>query len=206
MAKTEHYYTQFEPGHFYHIYNRSVDLKPMFRSVENYRYFLNQYLKYSHPVLETYAFCLLGNHFHLLVRIRDLDTLQKFSVRKTDPHEIVSHQFQKFFQSYAMAFNKQHNRVGTLFQTPFKRGKIDNLDYLKNCIFYIHKNPQQHGLIEHFEDYPWSSYTRMLNDKPTHLLKEDVSNWFEGKENYLDFHQSNPITADWEKAFEWADG
>jgi putative transposase len=100
MAKTEHYYTPFEPDCFYHIYNRTVDLKPMFTKNENYHYFLKRYSDYLSGVVDTYAYCLLGNHFHLLVRVKsqsDLAFFQKLSNQKSEKsHDIVSHQFQKF--------------------------------------------------------------------------------------------------------------
>jgi len=86
MAITEHYYTQFEEGKFYHVYNRSIDRKPMFLKEDNYQFFLRKYNQYLLPVLDTYAYCLLGNHFHLLVRIHDdlpsdLTTFGKMSNR-----------------------------------------------------------------------------------------------------------------------------
>ena len=91
MALTEHYYTKFLEGHFYHIYNRSVDRKPMFKNADNYQYFLRQYEHYLSEVIETYAYCLLGNYFHLLVRIPEDLTIfpkvvkSKYS-RRTHPH------------------------------------------------------------------------------------------------------------------------
>ena len=74
MATAEHYHTKFEEGKFYHVYNRSVDKKVMFRNADNYRYFLVKYDQYLSGVVDTYAYCLLGNHFHLLVRVQDLST------------------------------------------------------------------------------------------------------------------------------------
>jgi len=78
MAKTKHYFTKFEEESFYHVYNRTVDRKPMFKNRGNYEYFLRQYDKYLSPVIDTYAYCLLGNHFHLLIRIADLKDLATF--------------------------------------------------------------------------------------------------------------------------------
>ena len=106
-------------------------------------------------------------------------------------HDIVSKQFQKFFQSYAMAFNKQHERVGTLFQTPFKRALIDDEDYFSQLVYYIHANPQLHGLVSDFRKWQWSSYNRMLLDKPSKLRKQEVLDWFGGRKEYQQFHASN---------------
>jgi putative transposase len=192
MSKTAHYYTKFDTDHYYHIYNRSVDRKPMFQNDGNYHFFLQQYDYYLSDVLDTYAYCLLGNHFHLLVRVRDLTTFQKLSnLGERNTHDIVSHQFRKFFQSYAMAFNKQQDRTGTLFQTPFKRALVDTDEYFTRLVYYIHANPQSHGLIDDFREWKWSSYDRILIEKPTKLKKQDVIDWFGGVNYYKKYHAEN---------------
>jgi putative transposase len=193
MAIVEHYYTKFEEDRFYHIYNRSIDKKAMFCNDGNYEYFLKKYDAYLSPVLDTYAYCLLGNHFHLLVRIKsleDLTTFQTLSYLSTpkSTHDIISHQFRKFFQCYAMAFNKQQNRTGTLFQTPFKRALVDTDNYFTKLIYYIHANPQTHHLIDDFKEWRWSSYQRMLMEKQTKLKKEVVFEWFGNKHQFEKYH------------------
>jgi putative transposase len=195
MAKTEHYYTQFEDGQFYHIYNRVVDRQPLFKNEGNYQFFLKRYTQYLSPVVDTYAYCLLNNHFHLLIRVRehlDLTIFEKLSNLEApvelNVHHIVSHQFQKFFQSYALAFNKQHERVGTLFQTPFKRALVTDDAYFTKLVYYIHANPQQHDLANDFRTWKWSSYKSLLSDKPTNLKKTEVLDWFGGRAAYQAYH------------------
>jgi putative transposase len=151
---------------------------------------------------------LLGNHFHWLIRILPEEVVRekitkfeinnpskilgtKKSINEKTIHEIVSHQFQKFFQSYSMAYNKQQNRVGTLFQTPFKRALVDDDKYFTNLIYYIHANAQKHGICKNFRDYQWSSYQRFLIDKLTKLRKEEVLGWFGGKDQYVKFHDTD---------------
>ena len=110
MAKKEHYYTRFENDGIYHVYNRTVDKKPMFTSDENYAFFIRQFDKYLSDYIKIYAYNLLGNHFHFMIKINDLTdltTFEKLSNLNKTTHDIVSHQFRKFFQSYAMAFNKR---------------------------------------------------------------------------------------------------
>ena len=204
MALTEHYYTKFHRGDFYHVYNRTVDRKPMFKNEGNYDFFLEKYTRYLSPVLDTYAYCLLGNHFHLLVGIhehpdQDLTTFKKLSnlplpLPSSPPkstHDIISHQFRKFFQSYAMAFNKQHSRIGTLFQTPFKRALVNNDEYFTKLVYYIHANPQLHGLTDDFTDWNWSSYQVILYDKPGIVKNADVINKFSGKQCFEKYHTEN---------------
>ncbi|MEI7596924.1 MAG: hypothetical protein WCK02_14335 [Bacteroidota bacterium] len=137
--------------------------------------------------METYAFCLLPNHFHLLVRVKEAGAT---------PHEEATllanagTQFHRLFTSYAKAINKRENRVGSLFQRPFKRIQINSTDYLSNLVYYIHSNPQNHGIIDDFRQYPWSSYNGIIAGKPTKLQKDSVMNWFGGKEDYIDFHKA----------------
>jgi putative transposase len=185
MAKTEHYFTKFEEGSFYHIYNRSIDNQPLFKSDENCRFFLKKIDQYLSTVLSVYAFCLLGNHFHLLIRVND-DLKSKLNDKSI--HEIVSKQFRLVFQSYAMAFNIQNNRTGSLFQTPFKRSHVTDEHYFTKLVYYIHSNPQKHKLISDFRDWKWSSYARILVDTNTKLKKLEVLDWFGGKAEYLRYH------------------
>jgi len=190
MAIKDHYHQKLEYGCFYHIYNRTIDKQPMFKNDGNYVFFLNQYDKYLSAVLDTYAYCLLGNHFHLLIRVKDKNDIRSVEVQDKTAHEILAHQLQKFFQSYAMAFNKQHERIGSLFQKPFKRTKIDSDEYFTRIIFYIHANPE-HGIIDDFRSWQWSSYNRILIEKPSSLKKKEVINWFGDKEDYIQYHQEN---------------
>ena len=192
MAKKEHYYTRFENDGIYHVYNRTVDRKPMFKSSENYAYFIRQFDKYLSNYIKIYAYNLLGNHFHFMIKVNDLTdltTFQKLSnlelpnEQKTT-HDIVSHQFKKFFQSYAMAFNKEQNRIGTLFQTPFKRVRVEDENYLRELACYINTNAQKHNLVKDFRDWKWSSYHNTISNKDTKLLKEELMGYFGDIDNF----------------------
>ncbi|GHT77473.1 hypothetical protein AGMMS50262_18580 [Bacteroidia bacterium] len=195
-----------EDGKFYHIYNQGNNGENLYYDDNNYIYFMQKLDWYLSDYLEIYAFCLMPNHFHLLVRVRALDELETHlketiaaykPVRSSRPnrfewHEAYSHfisnQFRLFFMSYSKAINKQTGRKGSLFRETFKRKEINNLQYLQNTVIYIHRNPLHHGFAEDFRDYRWSSYDRMLEDKVTKLKKREVFEWFEDKENYRYTH------------------
>jgi hypothetical protein len=196
MAKTAHYYVKFEPDCYYHVYNRAIDKKKLFITDDNHAFFLKQYDKYLSPVVTTVSYALVGNHFHFGIVIRpeeDLTTFLKLTnlnpLRYKTPHDIVSHQFQLLFQSYAMAFNKQQGRTGTLFQTPFKRCNVDP-EHITRLIFYHHLNPQKHQLTNDFRTYPWTSYPRYLTDYPSKLPKQKVFETFGGKAEFVRLHES----------------
>ena len=193
MAKEEHYYTKFEEGNFYHIYNRTVDNKPMFANHGNYEFFLKKLSIYLLAVADVYAYCLLNNHFHILIRVKDHIKNSKSTPDTedtTDPNLVVSKQFRILFQSYALAFNKQQHRFGTLFQTPFKRALITDDHYFTQLIYYIHANPQKHNLIANFRNWKWSSYKGIISTKPSKLRKEEVLKWFGNEQEYINFHNN----------------
>lgn len=63
--------TPLEYGKYYHIYNRGVNGAKLFYTASNYEHFLRLYERYLNPVIDTFAWCLLGNHFHLLIRVKE---------------------------------------------------------------------------------------------------------------------------------------
>ena len=174
------------PGKFYHIYNHAVGGRNLFREPDNYEYFLFLYDKYISPVADTYAWVLMPNHFHLLVRIKEekkgggCDGVASTPDRVSNPvrGKGPSLQFSKLFNSYAQAFNKWSGRSGSLFERPFKRKFIDHDQYLKNVVLYIHNNPVHHRFCSHPLEYSWSSYITCISGKPTRLKRDQVLQWF----------------------------
>jgi len=181
-------------GNYYHIYNRGNNGDDLFYENDNYYHFLRLYEKYIEPVAETLAWCLLKNHFHLLVYIKNQDEINSDSLSYSTvekPKSInASKQFSNLFNSYTQAINKRHNRTGSLFEKNFKRKHIANERYFQNMIFYIHNNPVSHGFVNKVFDYPWSSYLSILSNKPTKLKRERVIEMFEGVDNFEQYHAS----------------
>ena len=100
-----------------------------------------------------------------------------------------SQAFSNFFNAYAKAFNKAYHRTGALFQRPFGRIEVTNEAYWFRLVTYIHQNPQRHSFVADFREWPYSSYQLLLSEKPTHLKREDVLEWFGGRENLLAVHE-----------------
>ena len=179
-----------QPGVAYHIFNRGNNRENLFVEERNYRYFLQLYAHYIEPVAYTYAYCLLRNHFHLLVRARPLGSsvqTPKVSQKVLRP----SQQFSNLFNAYAKAFNQVYGRTGSLFEHPFERAIVDSDPYFRQVVIYIHRNPQKHGLVPDFRSWPFSSYNALLSTKPTHLRRDDVLAWFNGVQGFVAAHETD---------------
>jgi REP element-mobilizing transposase RayT len=180
-----------EPGVYYHIYNRGVNRTDIFVEERNYAYFMQLYTKYIAPVAETFAYCLMRNHFHLLVRIRtDQDRLGLQDRVGLDPldRRTVSHAFNIWLSAYAKAINKAYGRTGSLFQHHFGRLPVTSDRHFAALIHYIHYNPEKHGFVKDFREWHYSSYRALLSDKPTRLERNAVLNWFGGPQALQQFH------------------
>jgi putative transposase len=175
------------PGQYYHIYNRGINGEPLFRQERNYRHFLKLWAKYIEPVAETYVYCLLNNHFHFLVRTREIETGPMVEI---GPVLHISRQFNNLFIAYAKAFNKAYDRTGGLFESPFKRRWVDNDRYFTALVAYIHRNPQKHGFVDDFRDWPYSSYQAVLSTQATHIQRAAVLDLFEGPAGFKEVHAS----------------
>jgi len=170
-------------GKVYHIFNRGVNKIDLFRTHANYKYFLHQYNNYIEPVVDTFAWCLMKNHFHFLVRVKTLDEIFQNLSGHYPPDRLQrvtpSRQFSHFFNAYTKAFNKQEKREGALFERPFKRKVVDNEEYYRQLVIYIHQNPVHHKVCESADDYPWTSFPAFLSLKPTNVAREKVMGWFD---------------------------
>lgn len=142
--------TPLENECFYHIYNRSNNRERIFKEHDNYIYFLKLLSRYILTIADVYAYNLLNNHFHLLVKIKDFENIK------------AEQGFSNLFNAYAKALNKKYNRTGKLFEERCKRKKISDDFYLIEIIYYIHLNAQKLKLISDFRNYQYSSYKSIL--------------------------------------------
>jgi putative transposase len=136
----------------------------------------------------------MPNHFHFLIRIRsekELKTSFPDYINSGTLEKFISKQFSNFFSSYAQAFNKQNSRKGSLFIKNFKRKKINSENYLRKLVHYIHFNPVSAGLCAKPDQWKYSSYTGIIGNKPTLLLREEVLSWFQDSVNFLHVHKTS---------------
>ena len=177
-----------QPDRMYHIYNRGINGGPLFFDHENYLYFLKLIKLKIRPVAQIYSYCLLKNHFHLLVKINSELTIRTLFSEKdqTGIETIVSQQFSNTFNSYSQAVNKRYARTGKLFELPFRRKDVDSSDHLVRTILYINKNPVKHGITEDCLAYPYSSAREIINNEDDFLESCDIMSLFSDVDGFKD--------------------
>ncbi len=175
-------------GQYFHIYNRGVNGENLFKEERNYYYFLQQYKFYCADVLEILSYCLLKNHFHLLVYVKE-----NVEVARRDGQGLfkmnASKQLGHFFNSYAQSINKAHKRTGPLFESPFERKLIDDENYLLSMIYYCHHNAQHHDFVKDFIEWEFSSYHTILKNDNTIVAAEKVIQRFGSVESFENAHK-----------------
>ncbi|MGK7392758.1 MAG: transposase [Candidatus Cyclobacteriaceae bacterium M2_1C_046] len=147
-----------QPNQFYHIFNRGNNKQPIFLKEENYLYFKNKIKKHLLPHIHLLAYCLMPNHFHLLVYVKEDIIPEKFS---NDLRIMLS--------SYTRAINKQEKKTGSLFQQNSKIKLVESsnkskLEYPFICFHYIHQNPFKAGLVKKMEEWEFSSLNEYIRD------------------------------------------
>ena len=169
--------TPIEPGQIYHIFNRGNNYQDVFFQKSDYNLFLEKLGLYLKEYCSIYAFALLPNHHHLLIRVND--DLEETTFSK---------QFSKFILSYTNKINWREKRNGSLFLSYFRRIKVDDEAYLKSLVYYINYNPIKHEIVEDIKSYHFSSYKIFLSEKPTNLNRGEVLSWFGGREGFIEYH------------------
>ena len=144
-------------GGIYHVFNRGNDRRQLFSEPEDYQCFLNHLeegaLRFS---VELYHYCLMPNHFHLLLK-----------VPKGHDLPILMHGVQLAYVRY---FKKTRSFVGHVFQERFRAPRIDEESYYLQCGRYIERNPVKAGLVQEAADYPYSSAKRYVRGERDPLL------------------------------------
>ncbi|MDD5069782.1 MAG: transposase [Candidatus Omnitrophica bacterium] len=143
-------------GFLYHITSRGDDRKKIFISDHDFNKFL-EYLKYAQSKYKfyLYAYCLMSNHYHLL-----LET--------TQPN--LSKIMQYVNTAYTIYYNKKRNKCGHVFQGRYKSILVEADTYFKELTRYIHLNPERAKIVQTPGKYKWSSYNLYINNKSSDLI------------------------------------
>lgn len=185
---------------FYHLFNRGVEKRNIFLDDQDFRvflYFLKLYLsppnstgltittvtrtdpvkvtrirptKNLYGEIKLLAYCLMPNHFHLLIKQKTANGITKF--------------MRQICTSYVMYFNHRYNRVGGLFQDIYKAVLIETDPYLLHLSRYIHLNPTEMLVtgtdpVKCYHNYPYSSYSQYLGKcKANWIHPEEILSFF----------------------------
>jgi REP element-mobilizing transposase RayT len=161
-------------GSDYHIYNRGNHREPVFRDNEDRRYFLSKLDEYcARDNIVLLAYCLMDNHFHLLVRQQGAVT--------------VEHMMRSLKASFVIRTNKKYGLVGHLFQGRYQSKFIKNENHLAVASRYIHRNP---AAFTDMRTYRWSSYRNYLGSRAGLANTGPVLSLFDSKDSYAMFVES----------------
>jgi len=197
------YHIPLIPEGTYHILSHAVGNDLLFRSEENYRFFLQKYVAYITPIADTHSFALLPNHFHFLIRIKNEASIEAYFKKKkinkdfatTTAPDFIMQCFSNFLNSYSKSYNKVYRRMGALFVDYLRRVEVKSDEQFGSTVFYIHKNPAHHGICNNLTDWYWTSYKIFLSQSPTIILRNETLDWFGGVERFIDYH-NQPINLD----------
>ncbi len=180
---------------FYHAVNFGIDSKIIFNDKKDIDRFLAllEYYKVKNPparfafrnrpvvrdseaklepMVEIIAFCLMPNHFHLLLK----QTLDNG----------VNSFMSKIANSYTKYYNARQRRIGTLFKGPFKAREVSQAD-LPGLSRHIHLDPLLSGLIRFLPSFPFSSFPQYLGEKDGFCVKTDILKNFSSAASYKEF-------------------
>jgi putative transposase len=161
---------QFYENTYYHLYNRTNNEEILFRSDENYLYFLKKYRYYLDDYLETIGYCLMPTHFHFLVRVKPVEPSESLKLSEG----YINRRIGSLLNSYAQAFNKIWNRHGNLFNQKTKAKPVASDTYLVTLLTYIHQNPVRSGLAAKAEEWLYSSYQDYIDLRNGTLPYKDI--------------------------------
>ena len=157
---------------FYHIYNRGNNQQPIFFNSDNYFFFIKKIRVQLLPVADIISYCLMPNHFHLIVHANE-NSIKERNSFGGKPMQEFAYRIGILQSSYAQAINKKNNTSGSLFQQKSKAKILSEdidgrkMSYLENCFYYVHQNPKVAGIVDTLAGWPYSSYMEYVG------LRED---------------------------------
>lgn len=195
---------------YYHVYNRGVNKSNLFEEESDYMHALSlikfynyvdypirfskfkllhidqrreiwERLKMSKKFVDITSYCLMPNHFHLLIKQNQDRGISKFMAN--------------FQNSYTKYFNIKYEHSGHLLQGQFKSKQVDSEDLLLHLSRYIHLNPYSSGVVNNFESllkYKWSSLQEYINNKSFYICnKEILNNYLTDSIKHIEFLKNN---------------
>ncbi|MBQ7761383.1 MAG: transposase [Clostridia bacterium] len=158
----------------YHVMLRGINQQQIFQETEDY----NKFIEIVKECKQTkdfniYAYCLMGNHVHLLLK---------------ENEETIGQVIKRIASRFASWYNIKYQRVGHLFQDRFKSEPVETNEYFLTVLRYIHQNPVKANICEFVEEYKFSSYQEFIDEKG--LIDFEFVYGCISKENFIDFHRT----------------
>ncbi len=167
-------------GGIYHVIARGHNRSSLFEVIDDYEFFYSALRRFKEIFpFDLYHYCLMPNHFHLLLKIDNSKQLPKL--------------LKSIAQSYSFYVRRKYDRVGYIFQGRYKSLLIESDSYLLECGRYIERNPVRAGLVNDPMEYRWSSYKIYSSDKIDPIIALDPlymtlgKNTFERQKNYKEY-------------------
>jgi putative transposase len=154
------------PGLIYHVVNRGNDRQVIFAEDEDYRHYLNTIQRYKKKYqFKLFAYCLMTNHVHLLI--------------KTTGGGSISKIMQSITVAHTRRYNFKYRRCGHVWQGRFHSPIVSEDNYMLTAMRYIEQNPLRAGMVKGIADYPWSSYGLNVRLKDSVLIDRRENKVFE---------------------------
>ena len=145
---------------FFHVMTQGINKSYIFEKEQEIKYYIDTIYKIKNKYdIKIIAYCIMNNHAHLLVKVKNIEDLSGFM------HNLNT--------QYAIFYNKINNRVGYVFRDRYKSQGIFNEKQLYNCISYIFYNPVKAGICKTPEEYPYSNYKESKFDITETQVEED---------------------------------
>ncbi len=170
---------QISESGYYHIMMRGNNKENVFSQDQDKEKVISILEKLKDDkILDVYAYCLMDNHIHLVVR---------------DVRNEIGMTMRRFGVIYSLYYNKANNRVGHVFQERYKSEAIEEESFLMAVIRYVHKNPVKAKMVKRIQDYKWSSYNLYRQNINELVNVEDIVQIYtkdtnEGVKGFIAFH------------------
>jgi len=159
----------------YHVILKGLDGRNIFLDDSDRSVFIEKLNKARETGgFELFAYCLMDNHVHLLIK----------------EGEELGTSIKRMTVGYVQLHNNKYGRTGHLFQNRFSSEAVEDEQYLMRVIRYIHRNPLKAGMIARLEEYPWSSYDKIIQGyqgNSTVLDSEIIKDYFPTVADFVRF-------------------
>ncbi len=173
----------FQENAIYHVYNRSNEL--LFQSDEDYRLFLQKLKVFLLPGSHVLAWCLMPNHFHLLIQVK-AEGVQWSNSKNRYRTQQLSEKLSFLIGTYTQGFNRRYGQKGQLFAHPTKAKLLSDpavsyyngfgeVDYVTTCFLYIHQTPVMAGLVNDPAQWEMSSFNDYTESRSGSFVNKEVA-------------------------------